>query len=705
MRTWPGARLPRQTRDTLFLVAVTAWTCAPHLWLLPGWCTVVVLALLAWRVRLSWAQQALPSRWTTLALLGLVSALTWWEQKTLIGREPGVTLLVMLMALKTLELRARRDAVVVFYLGFFLVLAQFMESQSLLTALGMVVNVLGLLTLLVMAHLPAGRPPLSLAAGWALKTMALGSPLMLALFLLFPRIGPLWGLPSENTATTGLSNQLRMGQVAQVVQDESIALRVKFDGPPPPRLQWYFRGPVLSRFDGQTWTAEAPRRPPSAPISPTVSTGPSQGQRYEMLLEPQRQTFVPLLDPSPGRPTWLSVATEPPGQSFQLQADGSWQSRWPLTQRLALSAQHQPHQPWPGPAGVVDQRDLVDLPPGFNPRTLAYAAQIRRQPAWTQAGARALTELLLRTIREEGFVYTLQPGTYGRDAVDEFWFDRRAGFCEHFAASFVVLMRALDIPARIVTGYQGSDADAVEGWWAIRQSHAHAWAEVWDPAEGWIRVDPTSAAAPTRVADSAALRPAPGLMGQMLGRIDPSLLFRLRLAWERVDQRWAQWVVQYGRDTQFQLLKGLGVDTPDLATLARGLVLLLSLAALAGTLWAWRERQRLSPWESLRRRLRRQLRPWGLAVADHEGPGVWRRALLALPQRHPQLRPDQLAPLAQLLQDLEALRYGMQAGTVVERQALRAWQGAWRQAWGATLQGQRPGPTQAVSDAAGHPQT
>ena len=155
-----AAHLPRETRDTLFHLGVIAWAIAPHTLHLPLWCGAMAALLLLWRARLALSGGALPGRWVVVGLLVVAGAGTWWSERTLLGKEAGITLLVVLMALKTLELRARRDALVVFFLGFFLVLTHFLYSQSLLTGLWLLVAVWGLLTALTLAHMPVGRPPL-----------------------------------------------------------------------------------------------------------------------------------------------------------------------------------------------------------------------------------------------------------------------------------------------------------------------------------------------------------------------------------------------------------------------------------------------------------------------------------------------------------------------------------------------------------------
>jgi len=668
-------RLPRDSRDTLFLVAVAAWTVAPHLLRRPAWFGIGVAAVLAWRVHLTLTGRPLPGRWTVVALLGLAAAATAWHEGTLIGREAGVSMLVVLLALKTLELRARRDAMVLFFLGFFVVLTNFLSSQSLGTAAAMMVAVWGLLSALVLAHMPAGRPPLRAAGVVALRAAALGVPVMLVLFLLFPRIGPLWGLPEQTTGRTGLSGSLEMGGVAEIAADDAIALRVRFQGPPPPPSALYFRGPVLSWFDGRTWTRDPPAgsgRAPWALMLPQDLQTTGMAVSYEMTLQPSRLPMLPLLE---GTTAPLELTPADALQSVELRGDLQWRVTPPVASVLQVRAQAWAQFRHGTRAGAFALRELVDLPPGFNPRTMAWAAELRRQPGLATADARTLANAVLAHIGRAGYLYTFSPGTYGRDAVDEFWLDRRAGFCEHFASAFVVVMRALDVPARIVTGYQGADPAPVEGWWVVRQRHAHAWAEIWQPGEGWLRVDPTAAVAPERIARSRNLTPPQGLIGQAVATVNPELLLGLRHLWERVDQRWNQWVLGYSKAQQFNLLKSLGVQTPDLLDLAHALLGLLVAAALAGTAWAAWDRRQRSPWQRTQAFVARRLQRCGVPCPAHEGPRAWAR-------RVQQTLGDPGQALADTLIELERLRYGpqAQAGPAVPAAWRRQFLHAWRQA-------------------------
>jgi transglutaminase-like putative cysteine protease len=650
--------LPRDTRDTLFNLFVIGWTITPHLLHLPPWCGVMALALLAWRARLALTAGALPNRWIVTALLLLAAALTLWGERTLLGKEAGITLLVVLMSLKTLELRARRDALVVLFLGFFLVLTHFLYSQSLGTGLWLLVAVWGLLTALALAHMPVGRPPLWQAGRVALRTAALGVPLMAVLFLLFPRIGPLWGLPQDHAGRTGLSGSLRMGGVASLAEDDSIAFRVRFQGAVPPHLM-YWRGPVLSNFDGREWTRLAPSFPVA--LRPRLELELiGEPVRYEMTLEPSRLPLLPLLEMTPDDE---GAAPRIDGWLLLLRPDAQWQVDRPLTERVRVQAaawlQHR-HGPR---SAVLGLRDLVRLPPGYNPRLLQWAAELRARPEHAAADAPALALLLLQHIRRGEYTYTLEPGEYGRDAIDEFWFDRRLGFCEHYATAFVVAMRAFDVPARVVTGYQGADPEMQDGWWVVRQRHAHAWAEYWQADVGWVRIDPTAAVAPERVQRSLSLRPAPGLVAGALGAFDPAFAIRLRDGWETLNNRWNQWVLNYSRGQQFDLLRELGFEAPSWQDLATLLIGLLCSAALAGAGWAWWDRRRQDPWQRLQRRVQQRLTTLGVVVLPHQPPRTRAQEVrLALGPRG--------EPVAALLDALDRARYAE------GRVALRDW---WRQ--------------------------
>lgn len=640
-------RLPRDGRDTLFQLAVVGWTLLPHADHLPAWCVALAVAMLGWRGALAMRGGPLPSRWAVGAVLAGAIGMTLWTQGTLLGKEPGVTMLVVLMTLKTLELRARRDALVVFFLGFFLVLTNFLYSQSLAVAVSMLLSVWGLLTALVLAHMPVGRPALAQAGGLAARAALLGAPLMLLLFLLFPRVGPLWGPPADAAGRTGLSGTMRMGAVAEIANDDSIAFRVRFAGTLPTAAAMYFRGPVLGRFDGVDWSRLTPTVAAAERLRPQLRLHGTP-VRYEMTLEPSRLPLLPLLEATPDQP---DAAPAIDGWPAVMGADLQWRLDRALDERVRFSASAWPdfrHGPTERQPALVD---WLALPAGYNPRTLQWVLNLRAEPALARAGARTLAERLLRHIREGGYEYTLQPGTYGRDAIDEFWLDRRSGFCEHFAASFVVIMRALGVPARVVTGYQGTDPLPVDGYWIVRQSNAHAWAEYWVEGEGWVRADPTGAVAPDRIRRPGQALSRTGLVASAFRGVSPELMESIRALWGGVNNRWNQWVLGYSRKDQFDLLRSLGVPTPSWEALADLLIGLLAGAAVAGAGWAAWDRRRQDPWQRLQQRIQHQLGRLGVNVAPHDPPRRRASATRAALGERGEV-------LARALEALDAQRYG-----------------------------------------------
>jgi hypothetical protein len=690
--------LTREARDTLFLLAVLAWTLLPQLGRVPTWCAAFALIALAWRGLLAWRGARLPPAWMRVLLLIMLVALALQSFRSLLGKDAGVAMLVALAGLKTLELQARRDFAVVFGLGLFLVLANFLYSQSLATALGMVVAVTGLLTALVLAQMPAGRPPLLAALEVVAGHALVGAPLVALLFVLFPRVAPLWGVPGEVAGRTGLSDQLELGSVAELASDDAVALRVTFAaGQAPPSEQIYFRGPVLARIDasadplrprwlpslGNGYVSQLP--PESAPQL-GVGGAPLD---YEITFEPLRVTSVPLLELTAEAPRsgdvdaagGASALPNPSVPTLRQLTDLQWVSARPLNERQRLRGRAwinhtirerrsgSPNEALALPDGAfLRTREWaqgrvgqvqVSAPAGTTIDTSgAPATPPARSPGGLAADGYAVA--VLAHIRNGGYDYTLAPGPVppGVDALDDFWLDRKQGFCEHYAVALTVVLRSLGIPARIVSGYQGGHVNAIDGVLEVRQSDAHAWVEYWRDGE-WVRVDPTAAVAPERVRRNLRLRPPPGLMVGALGRIDPGLiaqLAQLRQLWSAADHRWNQWVLDHGRQRQLELLRQLGWQDVDSYALARALLIGLASLGLAGAVWAaWDGRRhvaraRRDAWLSGWQRLKQALTSVGIELPPHATP---RSAAQAAIQRWG----SGAEALARALDTLERLRY------------------------------------------------
>lgn len=662
--TLPKLALSREGRDTLWLLAVLALSIYPHTGHLPWWCLAGVSGALAWRAYLAVKDGALPPRWTLLVALGISVVLTFMTFRSIFGREAGVTLVSALAGLKTLELRARRDAFVITALGFFLILTQFLFSQSILTAVMMGGVFWGLLTSLVLAQRPLYRPPIWSAMKAAGKTILMGLPAMLLLYLLFPRIGPLWTAPADAQASIGLSDQLTLGHVAELAQDDGIAMRLKFDGPLPTPAQRYFRGPVLELFDGRNWIARKPALQ-QAEAAQDLNEVHAIGSplSYQMTLEPTRLSIVPVLEGTLALQADTLGMGAPVRQGLQWSTPGPTRERTQWTARAWPEFQSGPKLPSP------ELADLLQLPPGVNTQTLQWARALH-QAMGASTDPKALSLAVMKHIATQGYTYTLTPGDMPtndrgeveRNLIDRFWIDRKSGFCEHFATAYVVVMRAMGVPARVVTGYQGMERNPVDGLWVVRNNHAHAWAEFWQPGEGWVRADPTAAVSPDRIQLSQSLnRPRQGL-SRALPQFDSPLLKHAKAFIEASNHRWNVWVLEYSRGRQLELLQNWGWKSPDWVELIRLCATVMATLSGLGIAWLWfnRPRHARTPWQKYQSRVDRALRACGLPAPDNSptpAPALaWHRRLSNWPSSPTES--ELVSKLLDELQTLDKLRYG-----------------------------------------------
>ena len=665
MSVAPRSKLSREGRDTLWLLGALALSILPHAGHLPLWCALGAAAALAWRARVAWRDDALPPRWMLVVCLIVCVGLTLGTFRTLFGREAGVTLVTLLAALKTLELRARRDAFVITSLGFFLILTQFLYSQSIFIAALMLVVLIGLLTSLVLAQRPTGRPSIQSAVKAAVRSVVMGIPVMVALFVLFPRLGPLWRLPADAAQRTGLSNDIQLGHVANLAMDDSVAMRIRFFQGMPMYRDMYFRGPVLDFFDGRTWHALSSLPGAQRPAIEERVEPHGEPLSYQATLEPLRINAVPLLEGT------LAAVPTPPATTPQLRRDGlSWSAGAPMAERTQIDAQVWTGVKYGPPGNGGLQPQWLQLPHGYNPRTLAWVTAFRAEHQLMHARPAELSAALLRHIRFGGYSYTLSVGSEDAVAaknrsphlIDTFWLDRKSGFCEHYATAYVYLMRAMGVPSRVVTGYQGGELNTVDGMYVVRNSDAHAWAEIWVAGEGWVRVDPTASVAPERVSQARQVfryrNPLPG----PLSNLDPAMWGRLRSYIDAGNHQWNVWVLQYSRNRQMELLKGWGFDSPnwmDLMRLTGGMLAGLSLLGIA---WLWWTRPRLArtPWRGPMMRVHKALHASGFpAPTSSPAPAAASSWIQALDQGPSGERLDELRrQLKDALLQLDALRYG-----------------------------------------------
>ncbi|HHJ80107.1 MAG TPA: DUF3488 domain-containing protein, partial [Candidatus Tenderia electrophaga] len=534
-------------RAMTWLLAGLGLTILPHSLYLPIWVSALALAIGGWRWLAAQRNWPLPHNKLKLLLtLALVVAI-FANYGTVAGRDSGTALLVMMMGLKLMELRQRRDVMVLMFLAYFLLITHFIFSQSI--AMAVYVMCCAWLLLSLHMHLTSmERRPVRHSLRTAAGLMLLGLPMMLLLFVLFPRIeGPIWGLPDDVYAgMTGIGDSMSPGAISSLSQSNAIAFRVKFDAAVPTPAQRYWRGPVLWLTDGRNWNIGPEQRPAS--WQPAISAERSSAVSYTVTLEPHNQKWLFALD--------IPATASEHGQiSSELQLIASKKVRKRLKYHMTSYLSYNT-----GQLNGFERRLGLFLPKNRNPRTLALGRALQLQ---SRSDAEVV-EKALAMFRQQPFVYSLRPPLLDSNhPSDQFLFETRIGFCEHFASSFTMLMRAAGIPARVVTGYQGAELNPVDDYYIVRQRDAHAWSEVWLPKQGWVRVDPTAAVAPERIESSIDISQLSTTAVQFTVPHSDMLSkawqqFNLNL--DAINNRWNQLVLGYGPDQQQKFLQNLGLD-------------------------------------------------------------------------------------------------------------------------------------------------
>ena len=636
--------LSRDKSDMLMLLGACLLVLLPHLLHVSAAITSAVLVLLGWRGWIVFSGHRLPPRWLLLPVAAAAMGCIWLTYRTFFGRDAGVGMLTFLLVLKLLEMHAKRDMFVVLYLSFFLMLTSFFYSQTIGTALLMMAALVALLTAHTAFQYAGVLPPLKKRLRLTLTIVGLAVPLMLVLFFLFPRIaGPLWGLPGDAiSGRSGLSDSMSPGTISDLALSDDIAFRAKFIGPVPPQRQLYWRAAVLGHFDGRTWTQNSTR--PLPPKSIQVAAG-SAPIRYQVTMEPTGRRWLYALDIPVDVPSVV-------GQRVFRTNTFEVLSALPVNERLRYDVASWTDFRLQSVGSPDDITEALQRPIGFNPATAELAQKLLQQ----STDSTELIRLVLTYFRREPFRYTLEPPLLNRNGIDDFLLTTRAGFCEHYAAAFVVLMRDLGIPARVVTGYQGGELNPVDGYLEVRQSDAHAWAEVWLEQRGWVRVDPTAAVAPERIEHKVGLRAPRGIFGGLiaLGPANSTWLPLLRLNLDALANSWNQWVLGYSPKRQQSLIGSLGlgeVDWMKLTLLMFGsgtAVMALSMIPLM------LRRPKVAPLDRLYRRFCQSLARYGLVRTIDEGPGSLRERVM----RDSKLPAAKKSAAVRFLERYEALQYG-----------------------------------------------
>lgn len=621
-----------------WLLVAQALVIIPHIGHLPLWVLGLWLFCAGWRVQIFRMRAGFPNAWAKAGLMLATSAGVFFSRGSLIGLDAGVVLLIAAFVLKLVELRSQRDALVLIFLGFFCIVSAYLFDDSLTAALFSALPITALLAALIglqQSHL-AMRPWPTLRL--ALVMLAQALPLMLLLFVFFPRLPPLWSLPNpSNLARTGLSDSMTPADIAELSKSSELVFRATFAGPLPARNQLYWRALTFEQFDGRRWS----QAPMSQLLAAPSWSKSGQSLSYSIIMQPSQQNWLFALD-----------LAQSNGADIQQMSDFSLQRKSPVEQTLQYAVNSWPTAlRAPDALGASLARDL-QLPASGDPRSRVWAAELRKQNP-TDA---ALVQQVLRHFNREPFGYTLKPPPVGIDSIDEFLFRTRKGFCAHYAGAMTFVLRAAGIPARVVAGYQGGELNPGGDFLTVRQFDAHAWVEYWQAGQGWISVDPTFQVAPERI--EQGLEEAVSDEQSFLADSPLSLLrYRnigwlntVRQGWDNLNYGWQRWVLGYQGEQQLQLLQrwfGRMDSQVLLLALVGGGGLLLGLLALF-LFKPWRREQDPQLRQFLR--FERLLARHGLQRLPAEGPRAF--ALRAASEL-----PEQREAISRFAQVFEAQQY------------------------------------------------
>jgi transglutaminase-like putative cysteine protease len=641
---------PIPRNGLVWLLVAQVLVILPHLGHLPLWIIGLWLVCAAWRVQIFRMRARYPRGWAKgLMMLGAAAGV-YFSRGSLVGLDAGVALLIAAFIMKLVEMRSRRDALVLIFLGFFAVVTSYLFNDSLIAGLYSLVPVTALLAAMIGLQQSASTthpwPTMRLAGSLLLQAI----PLMLVLFVFFPRMGPLWSLPQpSDQGVTGLSDSMAPGDIAELSRSSELAFRASFDGPIPERDRLYWRAVTFERFDGRRWSQSSASQVAQAPEWSPQGTPVA----YSIVMQPS------------GRP-WLYTLDVPrvDAGDARLMADFHLERTRPVSKPLLYQATSWAEALREPNAGPETLGRSLRLPESGNLRSRAWAAELRREHQTPEATVNAL----LRHFNQQPYGYTLRPPPVGADIVDDFLFETLNGFCIHYAGAMTFVLRAAGIPARIVAGYQGGEINPGGNYLSVRQLDAHAWVEYWQEGKGWVSVDPTYQVAPERIdlglEDALANEQEllnDSLMGLRRYR-DIGWLNELRFGWDNMNYGWQRWVLNYQGERQFEVLQGLfgKLDARKLGLLmgVTGALLIAVLALFLLKPWKRERDAQLRLYLQFERALKRH----GVERLSGEGPR-------AFTKRAASLLPDVADAIRRFAQLYEAARY---AGQPVDQQALRS---------------------------------
>ncbi len=562
----------------LLLVLIIAFNVLPHISSIPVWATVIAFLFLGWKTASLLRGIPRPPRWFLYVTSLACSIGVFLEYHTILGQEPASALLVTLASAKLLETNRYRDAMFVIFTAFFLLMAHLLDSQTIATTIYMAVDVMLITTLMFQLHKQERRRS-ARSFRPVMKTLMLAIPVWIFLFVAFPRFSAgLWGNRDQPTNGGGFSDELDPGGIESLVESDEPAFRVTFEGKMPLLSEMYWRGGILSEGNGLLWSKSKERNANPDVIVPATEK-PLGETSYQVYLEPRFQSWVFALD----YPSSISVLKRQgsmirkrPGFIYENMRPGTGQAIYDGTAARYAPAQKLLDE---------DRARMLALPKDLDPRIIELASRLSAEAKALPESRRlpTLSDRIGFHVEEwfdtEGFRYTKSPGRLkagsGSSQLAEFLFERKKGFCEHYAAAFATLMRASGVPARVTIGFLGASKNVYSNYFIVRDLDAHAWAEIWrdDPSRKglgrWVRVDPTSLIAPLRLqmgGDFNLLDPA--TYRKDLSQAEAELSLKLRnsalfyktaLAWDALQMKWNRFLNEYDFDFQKSFLENLGL--------------------------------------------------------------------------------------------------------------------------------------------------
>ena len=650
MQPWRDTAIPR--RPLLWLAAALLFTLPPMFGNLASWVPVLFLLALAMKFWMEPKGYRLRSTILKLILAAVTVGAIFVTYGTIKGLEPAVSFLAVLVSIKILEAHTAREFQAIVMMAWVLCLCGFLISQDLAIALCLFVAFALLIAALVQFHRGSSPGAFWLPLATTFKLLTQAAPLVILLFLLFPRINAGFSLRIGDlrSARTGFSDRLSPGGIATLANSTNIAFRAEFpDRRSGPSGPMYWRGLVMWHCEGMEW--RAPYTPTS--ISDLAQRHPASDNaiRQRITIAPHGARWMFALDRPFGTTTSARLARgnylyslQPIRKARRYEVVSSIE---PLGKELEDS----------------ERREALQLPASISPAVRELAASFAARGS--EPGA--IVNSALQFFRTQGFGYSLSPGEYNKNDLEEFLFRRRTGFCEHYAASFATLMRLAGIPARVVLGYLGGEYNDLGGFFLVRQADTHAWCEVWLPENGWTRIDPTTAVAPDRASqDLSSFLAGRVISGEMatgqsafitqLARL--ALVNEIKSLWEALNYQWDTRVLGFDADVQDVFLTSLGLTNNRPLPLVMQVLLVIAVVLIIYAGWMQlRTRPRGDRIQAVYERFCQKLARIGVQRDPWEGP--WNFAM-----RASKSLPNESERVRRIIEAYIALRYASEPAAI-----------------------------------------